>query len=643
MPGRRPPRDEPRDEQPAARRGRGALAWALLLSLLINHALLLPVAHLALRRATVPVGDPTVELELAETPATPLRDRPPRPRPPRPRLPPRTVTLAQLPPQPPPPQPPPPQPPPPPEQRPPVEARAIPRLKMVETDTPETAQAPRDARFLSDKNRVVERETRARQAHHAKNRPRPRPLPAQPRAPQRAQPGEPRPRVAQTRSAPSRRRVQEERRRSPLMRMRQPPVAQQRPTPRPRPDTPQQLARDEQGELSLPRLPADEQRREAQPRPLRLGLDHRDYDRIQGAQAQRERELARLQPSRAPGRRHQRKWEKIRSALENFIPEVQPGNQTALGTRADPFAVYIARMHRQIHNYWGFGFLVDMDIKPDGEPMNDMGLWSMVEIVVKGDGDVDKATLVRSSGVLTYDAAALDTVYSAAPYPRPPRAIRSADGKVYLHWRFHRDQRQCGTFGVDPYILTKPPDGPIDGDRSEVGRAVARRAPERRLRRLQQRPGAPQAPRVPQAASPASAARSAAHHARAAERSRASPRDRGAHAALRRFTAAFAAGDAAEMAQASAIPFVSQGRAVARSRATLARLFGHLLAEASTRTVEDVALLSVAEARRRLGHLPRGVTWGHEKLVGLARLGGTPVTLVLARERGRWKVYGLDR
>ena len=37
--------------------------------------------------------------------------------------------------------------------------------------------------------------------------------------------------------------------------------------------------------------------------------------------------------------------------------------------------------------------------------------------------------------------------------------IKSWDGKVYLDWEFHRDDRQCGTFGVYPHILTKDEKG----------------------------------------------------------------------------------------------------------------------------------------------------------------------------------------
>src|SRR5205823_5493518 len=67
-----------------------------------------------------------------------------------------------------------------------------------------------------------------------------------------------------------------------------------------------------------------------------------------------------------------------------------------------------------------------------------------------------------------FDVAAIDSVMSAAPFPRPPQAIRSANGKVYLDWQFHRDDRACGTFGVDPHILTTPGDN-SEHDQSETG------------------------------------------------------------------------------------------------------------------------------------------------------------------------------
>ena len=65
---------------------------------------------------------------------------------------------------------------------------------------------------------------------------------------------------------------------------------------------------------------------------------------------------------------------RVQAALENFIPEVRPGNQTALNTRAAPFAAYIARMHRSIHQLWGFGQMEDWDEKAGSSPYNNPNL-----------------------------------------------------------------------------------------------------------------------------------------------------------------------------------------------------------------------------------------------------------------------------
>ena len=160
----------------------------------------------------------------------------------------------------------------------------------------------------------------------------------------------------------------------------------------------------------------------------------------------------------------------MRAALENFIPEVKPGNQTALNTRAAPFAAYIAKMHRSIHKLWGFGALDDWDELPSSSPLNDYKLSTTLEMVMNRDGTVDKVTVVRASGYLPFDAAAIDVAFNAGPYPDPPRAIRSANGKIYVHWQFHRDERQCATSGVDYFILDNPPAG---ADRPAVADAPA--------------------------------------------------------------------------------------------------------------------------------------------------------------------------
>lgn len=196
---------------------------------------------------------------------------------------------------------------------------------------------------------------------------------------------------------------------------------------------------------------------------LNLPLDQRDYERAIGKdKADKEELVARARMSARKGR-WERKLEAIRSSLENFTPDVKPGNQTALKTRASPFAVYIARMHRRVHELWGFGFLVQLDGKGASHPLNDFDLYTVIELSVNPDGSIHKTTITHTSGKLEFDVAAIDTLISSSPFEETPAAIRSADGRVYLRWGFYRNWRQCGTFNVEPYILSSVPNAePLD-------------------------------------------------------------------------------------------------------------------------------------------------------------------------------------
>ena len=623
----------------ARQREKTPLGWFLVVSLLLNHAVVLPVAFhlLTMDRDRADQRPEAVEVEFVEAPALPeekpevalpskrVKARPkkvavlaprkkkerrkkrlpvkkPEKKPEKKKAPEKKKPV---------------EPPPPPE---PV------RLKMVEVNNPESDKPNPNARFLSDKERHVKKETRARHTNLVKDSPRPRPS-AKPAPRRAANPGAEKKKVAETKK-------QKARKVHPLLAMRP------RPGRAPVEEVKRLAPAAEDGQLAAPRK-AQRGRRP------RLNLDHHSHDRIYGKEAKRQRELARLAPSRSRGRAS--RWKRIRSALENFIPEVQPGNQTALGTRANPFALYIARMHRKIHRLWGFGFLVDLDLKPDAHPMNDMAMWSMIEVVVGPNGKVDKATIVKHSGYLPYDVAALDTIFRASPYPNTPRNIRSKDGKVYMHWRFHRNQRQCGTFGVDPYILTKPPRGPIDSDMAEVGRAPE--GGQRGLRRLNRprsgsSPGRSD-PRMARKGAPPAVDpeehKEAIRIAQAAAKRQVDPQDPAARKAVDQFFSGLKRRDAEAMARSCGLPFMARGREVANSHADLQRILQNLIDEAGQEPLSKLKLMSVMQARQALGRLPAGAEYGEQMLVGQTKLGKVPLTLLLQRQRGSWKVVGLNR
>lgn len=148
-----------------------------------------------------------------------------------------------------------------------------------------------------------------------------------------------------------------------------------------------------------------------------------------------------------------------RSAIENYVATVKPGNQTALNTARVPFAKYLNEIHNRIHPLFADSFLSHLDSLPPSHPMNQSEMSTHVEIQLSGeDGRVLKLGITKSSGVTGFDIGALDSVQRAGPYGPPPAAILSSDGHVYLHWEFHRKPHfACSTYFARPFILNLPP------------------------------------------------------------------------------------------------------------------------------------------------------------------------------------------
>jgi TonB family protein len=370
-------------------------------------------------------------------------------------------------------------------------------------------------------------------------------------------------------------------------------------------------------------------------RGIKTDLEFEDYKRIVGKQkVADEQKLAKRQVSRRRGR-----WEKklsaIQSSLENFTPEVRPGNQTALKTRAAPFAVYIARMHRRIHKLWGFGFLEDLDDKSSTHAMNNWDLWTKLEIVINPDGTVDKMTIVKTSGVLPFDVAAMDTIYTAGPFLPPPPKIRSPDGKTYMHWAFHRDWRQCGTFGVQPFILAEAPQKQKDGGFSD-GDLVKNRP---RVRRDKPKPGEVGMPSGRSAASNPDAAAATAR----ATANMPTPDDPRANHTANLWLTGFTKRDVSKMVKVSAAPFRSGERIVASKTSELSTVYKNILAETRGRPLKT-SLLSPSQYRQTFGALPGGFESDGTELLYVVKLRSEQFTLVLVQSKsGDYRITGFYR
>lgn len=179
-------------------------------------------------------------------------------------------------------------------------------------------------------------------------------------------------------------------------------------------------------------------------------------------QLQREREAyARERRSRTQGSNREENWRQFRAAIENYVPGVRSGNQTALNAAASPFAEFLAEVHRRIHRQFAEHFLPSLPVNL-GE-LADRSLVTKLELIFNADGTMHRVGVVETSGYLPFDYGAFEAVMRGQPYPAAPDAIKSGDGRVYVRWAFYRSERQCGTFNAEPYILPHPPGTPQTG------------------------------------------------------------------------------------------------------------------------------------------------------------------------------------
>jgi TonB family protein len=362
------------------------------------------------------------------------------------------------------------------------------------------------------------------------------------------------------------------------------------------------------------------------------------------------------------------------SPLENMVPEVQVGNQTALRSRKHPFARFIAQMHREIHDAWAWGFLEQLDAQGRNHPLNKFDLWSRVEIVLDRDGTIEKVTTVRHSGNLAFDAAAREVIHSSGPFPDPPQEIRSGNGKIYIHWAFHRDERACGTFGAQPFIL----DNAGAGDRPDPDAIVRGGKSERES--LGRRLAKPRASGASGVALPPGGAGGHAHgegdehaghnHGGGGEgelegeggegpgagsggggKAESSSADADADAedpeakkVANEWLHYFAAGEVDRTIARSSLPFNAGDTVAARTRDELRELVRTMHEESKAAGKPKAAKIYTAAGLRKVfGSVPAGVQEGAGKTYGVTKIGPDYMILVLEKKFGSWRVVGITR
>ena len=103
-------------------------------------------------------------------------------------------------------------------------------------------------------------------------------------------------------------------------------------------------------------------------------------------------------------------------------------------------ADYLRLFHEKIHPNWVDGY-IRMSAYSDLGPA-DSQRETEIQVSVRWDGTIEAAKIVKPSDASDFDAAAMNALVMAAPFP-PPVEVLADDGLAHIQWRFARDHRLC--------------------------------------------------------------------------------------------------------------------------------------------------------------------------------------------------------
>ena len=106
---------------------------------------------------------------------------------------------------------------------------------------------------------------------------------------------------------------------------------------------------------------------------------------------------------------------------------------------------------------------------PRSHPLQNPNLSTTLEFVIDArSGEFEAVTIVKGSGEMLFDAEAISVAWAIGPRPNPPPQIVSPNGKIYVHWTFWRDGRQCGVFGASIYLMLTDSEGRVMKTRTDM-------------------------------------------------------------------------------------------------------------------------------------------------------------------------------
>ncbi|RME20485.1 MAG: energy transducer TonB [Deltaproteobacteria bacterium] len=165
---------------------------------------------------------------------------------------------------------------------------------------------------------------------------------------------------------------------------------------------------------------------------LRLGSKNKRQEKSEsGDMGQREKSLAMVTPPPAAAS------DMVNGAPANdHIEDVEEGEQTLLNSREFKYATFFNRIKRAVSRHW---HPADVYLKHDpyGNIYGVKDRYTVVSVVLDKIGELKDVTVTRSCGVDFLDDEAVQAFQRAAPFPNPPKGLIEPDGFIRFQFGFY--------------------------------------------------------------------------------------------------------------------------------------------------------------------------------------------------------------
>jgi hypothetical protein len=133
------------------------------------------------------------------------------------------------------------------------------------------------------------------------------------------------------------------------------------------------------------------------------------------------------------------------------------GTNSWSGNKRAGWFEFFRLLHERLHPIFSDQFLTSLDAGGPASPFNNPALNTLVMVeVFQATGELSTITIVESSGLLTFDLAALETFARVTPLS-VPSILSDASGIVRFAWRFSRPPEvACTSLNASPIVRPVP-------------------------------------------------------------------------------------------------------------------------------------------------------------------------------------------